>query len=153
METPKSVLTYSPPPNTEWIASYFQRVPLIIFIMTENILILLFLSFLFFFLDTILHFCFPSLSFCQPLSGSSIHRYVLYCGHQGQGVILIVLSLLCSLHQLKESRPAFFFLLVRITLAFSCLDVVSDTFSGVGCLRATCWPCLVTRLSPASTSF
>lgn len=28
---------------------------------------------------------------------------------------------------------------------------VSDTFNAVGCARATCWPCLGTKLSPVST--
>lgn len=38
------------------------------------------------------------------------------------------------------------------SFVLACLDVVSDTLDAVGCLRATCWSCLVTKLSPASTS-
>lgn len=122
--------------------------PLIVDIMTENIFLILHLGFFFaIFLGCSSLAFSPSLSFFQPVFGSSAHRCVSCYGHHGHGIIPAVLWHLGVLYKLKESSPAFIPSWWRLPLYCE----VSVTFNAVGCFRATCWSCLGIKLSPAST--
>lgn len=122
--------------------------PLIVDVMTANVVLILHLGFLpyFLFLDASpwlfsLHCNFASL-FLDPLLTDVFHAMVT----KAVGLFLPFYdTLVCYMSW--RSSSAFVSSWWRLSVCCG----VSDTFNAVGCLRATCWSCLATKLSPAST--
>lgn len=143
-----------PKPQCCWMKSYCQRVPLTVSIMTANVFLILHLVLSIFPIFGCYSLAFLSFSDILPASFWILFSQMCFMlrspSTQDYSCCSVTPWFIISAERLLSCIC--FFLGGDDSFVLGCLDVVSDTLSAVGCLRANCWSGLVTKLSPASTS-